>query len=121
MKMKKVLIAEFYVQGGDMESFLEAERYRVDFASRFPHALPSGMELTLIKKSADLKTALHNPGSARLSMVPFAAMEMEASYSIIPRNMCFKVEVCAPSPNEGLVQTMKGMLGNHGFKEKIDM
>ena len=115
-------IAKLYAERGDIKAFLKAERYRLGFATKFPYMLPQGIETVLreaIEAILGFEKALQNPENAELSMVPFGAFELNASYSIMPEKGGYKVEVYASELNIGIVETIKGMLGNYGF-EAID-
>lgn len=113
-------IAELYAEGGDMSDFLEAERYRLVFTAKFSYIrLPPGKEPVLreaIEAILDFEKALQKPEKAELSMIPFGALELDASYTLITENGGYRVEVYAPEQNVGIVETIIGMLGNHKFE-----
>ena len=117
-----MLIHEFYVSEGDMQSLLEAEKYRLESSAQFPHTLPPDMDNFLLEEiipafEKALEIALTEPASVRLSRVPFAAFSFNASYTICPDEGCYKVELHAPKNNPELTRDIKNIFEKHGFKE----
>ena len=109
-------IAKLYVQGGDIRAFLESERKRFDRIARYKHMIQPDMVPTLESVLHDVESTLQNPEKVQLTNIPFAASEMDASYSIINESCGYEVEVYAPEPNKGIVETIKGMLEKHNFE-----
>lgn len=110
------LIAQLYIEGGNMQAFLEAERNRFNCFTKYQRMLSPDMIPVLNAVMSELEKALQNPENAELSMIPFAAFELNARYSVTPNPLGYKITIYAPEQNMGIVETMKGILWNHSFE-----
>ncbi len=118
-----MLIKEFYVSKGDMQSFLEAEKFRLNSCAQFPHTLPPDMDNFLLEEIIPaFERALREPVDLRLLRVPFTNFALNASYTMLSDEACYKIGVFAPEKTDklvchGLVEALKCTLVNHGFEE----